>query len=420
MWSRVALQFPRRGPRYLAFLALCFIAYWPAFDNGFISDDYTVLDTVETWRQDFTYLFKVPPEPFRLTSYALLRLLNRIFGYNATPYYVATALVHFVNVLLLGSLVSQLAGSRAGALAALLFAVLQNPNEAVMWLAASHELILGFCALVSLLLWIKKRFTWGLLFFAFAIFSKESGVAIAFLLPVTEWWGSKKIGFRREYAYLTLALATFAALFLYTAPGNFMIRDGTYTLGLHGGWVLVKSLHKLCFPWLYLAFIVAALRRWFPEISTVGPAFAWMVLALSPYVFLTYQNHVPSRHMYLASMGLVSLLAIMISRWESKRWSLIFVLAFVLVNISYLWFRKDAQFEERAAPTERLVEEMRRLPPQPVLVQSFPLNPWFAKLSARVVPGWKPDLVNVNEFCVPCVGYPRLVWNEDEQKYFIR
>jgi len=70
-----------------------------------------------------------------------------------------------------------------------------------------------------------------------------------------------------------------------------------------------------------------------------------MVLALSPYVFLTYQNHVPSRHMYLASMGLVSLLAIMISRWESKQWALIFVLAYFGYNVFYAFVREQKVFD---------------------------------------------------------------------------
>ena len=72
-WSLVLL---------LAGLALA--AYWPAFDNHFISDDYVILERLNSGGLNPAFLFEIPPENFRLTSYAAFGLLKGIFGYHTS------------------------------------------------------------------------------------------------------------------------------------------------------------------------------------------------------------------------------------------------------------------------------------------------------------------------------------------------
>ena len=116
----------------LLLAGLGFTAYWPTLNNNFISDDYVILERVNTGGLTFVFLFEIPPENFRLTSYVAFRLLKGIFGYRSEFFYVFTILVHVVNALLLWKLISLITGrAGTGLLAAVLFVTVQNPMEAV-------------------------------------------------------------------------------------------------------------------------------------------------------------------------------------------------------------------------------------------------------------------------------------------------
>ncbi len=117
----------------LLLAGLGFAAYWPALDNNFISDDYVMLERVNTGGLTFAFLFEIPPENFRLTTYVVFRLLKGIFGYRSEFFYAFMILVHVVNGLILWKLISLITGRPGmGLLAAVLFVTVQNPQEAVM------------------------------------------------------------------------------------------------------------------------------------------------------------------------------------------------------------------------------------------------------------------------------------------------
>ena len=250
-----------------------------------------------------------------------------------------------------------------------------------------------------------------------ALFSKESAPVVLLLVPLVEFWHSRRGPPKQEYCYFLLATLIWGGLFIYTAPANHHIAHGFYNFGTHTLAVLVKSLHRLAFPWLYLALLMTIRRHRFWPRDAMAVTLAWMGMALLPYVFLTYQDHVPSRNTYLASMGLVTTLGILIQTESRIRLQRTFVAAFLAVNIGYVWFVKDAQFETRAAPTSELVKELRSRSPGLLLVMDFPANPWMAKLTSRMVPGWQPESIIVNkpeETCPDCV---KLLLDSKRQEY---
>src|SRR5437867_10747142 len=81
----------------------------------------------------------------------------------------------------------------------------------------------------------------------------------------------------------------------------------------------------------------------------------WVVVPILPYSFLTYSPYIPSRQLYMSSMVLVSVLAYLIRQCRQPRIQLALVIAFIAYNISYMWIRKDPEFESRAAPTTELL-----------------------------------------------------------------
>lgn len=401
----------------VALLAAAFVAYWPAIDNHFISDDYVILDRVEILKRKPLFLLEIPPDTFRATSYFSFGLLKKIFGYRSQYFYVFNILLHAANsVLFWRFLVLVTARPVIAALAALLFATVQNPQEAVFWLTAMNETLVGLCVLLTLLLWIKGRIVWSVLLYILALFSKESAVVVLFLLPMVEVWDTGKFAHRREYACFLGVTLAFVLLFAYTSSANPMLTNSIYVLGPHSLAVLAHSLHKLAFPWLYLAAILSIASRQRPARATAS-GLLWMLLGLLPYVSLTYQNHVPSRHLYMSSMGLALTLALLVGAMKPLWLQRVFLAAFVAINVGYIWLAKDPQYERRAAVTSRLVERLQSRRPAPLLIVNFPSNIWIAKLTTQLVPGWRPEIVRVNEPAQRCRECWKLRWDPQQNTY---
>ncbi len=383
----------RSAPIVLLLGALCLVAYWPAFDNRFISDDYVLLERVESWRADYLYLFSIPPEHFRTSTYAAFLSLKAVFGYHSGAYYAGSVLLHFLNTLLLWKLVGRLTDNATVAvLSAVFFASFQDPQEAVMWLAAMNELLLGLFLLATLILWREGRFFWSAACYCGAIFSKESAPLVLVLIPMIELCTSRRFRLGRRHLLLLVPTVFATALFVWGASENSLIQSGAYSLRAHSLLVWMKTFGRLAFPWLLLAVAISFVRqRW--SFLSWWPLLIWIGAALGPYVFLTYRGHLPSRQLYVASMGVAFLLALLVERWSSPLLAKTFVAAFLLGNIFYLWIVKDPQYEARAAPSAALIEELKNRHPVCLAVRDFPENPWIGKLTTRLVPGWRPDLL---------------------------
>ena len=114
------------------------IAYAPALNNGFIADDYVILQRIDLMKVQPLYLFRVPPENFRIVSYAVFGFLKSLAGYDARFFYAVSIAIHVANVALFWRFLAfVLKDEFVSRTAAVLFAVFQAPQEAVMWLAAT-------------------------------------------------------------------------------------------------------------------------------------------------------------------------------------------------------------------------------------------------------------------------------------------
>ena len=402
----------------LTLAGLCAIAYLPAVNNGFISDDYVILERVRVWGTDFSFVFQLSPERFRITSYLAFGMLKWLFGYHAPGFYAFAILLHFLNSALVWRFLSLMTGSpRVAVLGAMIFCVGQSPQEAMMWLAGMNEALLAFFLLVALLFWIRKEFLWSSVACLAALFSKESGIVILLFLPLTIFAAVRRLFRQWHFLYIAIPSLIFSVLFILSISSNVLVGQGLYALGAHGLLVWLKSIHRLLFPWFYIVILLWLVTRegkW-PSGATTG--LAWMTAALLPYIFLTYQDHVPSRHTYLASIGFAWALAVLAEEIRIPRLRAAFIVAFLAVNIGYLWVVKDRQYQERAAPTARLIEQFRSHTPGPTLVDGFPLNPWIAKMTTRLVAGWDPQMVRVNEPAAACPGCLKLRWDPKAEKY---
>lgn len=401
----------------LLLAGLCLVAYLPAFNNGFISDDYVILGRLDPLRHDLLYLFAMPPECFRFTSYVCFGILRFLFSYHSVAYYAFNLLLHLINSILLWKLLTRITRSpQIAYLGAALFASAQGHQEAIMWLAAMNETLLGMGFLAFWLLWERGSAVWSGLIYAASLFSKESALVFVGLISLLEVRARGGIRFRGKYLVILVISAAFVALFLSVTADNFMLSHGSYSLSFHAVPVFLLSLHRLLFPWVYLAIVFHLVQH--GKIIALKSA-AWGVgfaaIALLPYIFLTYQNHVTSRQEYLASMGIAWSLAILVQDLGRPLVRRSFISLFIVANIGYIWI-KDRQFEQRAAPTNRLIDQLKAHRPQDLAIIDFPANGWIAINTTRLVSGWRPEMIHVNPNA-PGSNWLTLRWDPRNEKY---
>jgi hypothetical protein len=398
---------------------LAIAAYAPALNNGFIADDYVILQRIGLMKAEPLYLLHVPPENFRFVSYLVFAFCKMIAGYDARLFYAVNIALHLANIALLRYLLMLVTGDDFVAnTAALLFAVFQAPQEAVMWLAAMNETTLAFFTFVALIMWWQKRYFLAAAAYALALFSKESGIIV---LLVISLWELKQRQWKpfRAYTFLLIPTGIFSAVFLWTMSRNFMVANHLYALGPNAILVLLVTLHRLIWPWFYILLFLVWLRtreRFSPRSFPIY--LACVLLPMLPYMFITYQNSLQSRQLYLASAVLMIVFALLLKPLRGTVCLPLFIVAFVGFNVGYLWVRKDGQFEDRAAPTTQLVEALRVHMPQPTLVLNFAYPyPAIAQAAALAVPGWAPKLIQVGESPTQCGGCLALRWNPGSKRY---
>ena len=201
-----------------------------------------------------------------------------------------------------------------------------------------------------------------------------------------------------------------------------MVANRFYAVGPHALLVLLITLHRLIWPWFYILLLMVWLHlrkvKQAKELRHIPLYLACVLLPMLPYMFITYQNALLSRQLYLASAVLMTIFAMLLQRLRGTALLSLFVVVFVGFNIGYLWVRKDGQFEERAAPTTQLVAALRGRMPQPVLVDGFAYPyPGIAQAAALAVPGWTPEMIHVGGSSTPCPGCLTLRWNARNKTY---
>ena len=403
-------------------LALCCllaaVAYSPILNNGFIADDWVILQRIEILKTQPFHLYQVAPENFRSVSYVIFGILKAFAGYRAWVFYAINIGLHLANIVLLFRFLRiVLKDEITIRLAVLLFAVFQAPQEAVMWLAAMNETTLFFFTLLVLLFWSRKRHAAAALAYSMALFSKESAIIIpAFVLLLDLYMQRKPVW--QTYILLAIPSTCFLVIFVLTATHNFLLATGAYSIGPGAILVVAKTLHRLLWPWFYIFLILTwVTTRRIPSLPRVGWYLFGMIVTMLPYMFIAYQTSMPSRQLYLASAVLATLFASLLRPLYPRPVLSIAVVSFVVFNVGYLSIRKDGQFEDRAAPTTELINVLRQHSPQKTVITNFPYPyPQIATASALAVPGWA-GLVLVGEPVANCTDCLQLRWNSHKRQY---
>jgi hypothetical protein len=386
---------------------LSVVPYLTVLQQPFISDDYLQIalgrqyGAVEGWSS----LAADPLYRARSTSLVLTYWTERLFGFSPLPFYLSALIIHVLNTWLVVLLTTRLGmGRRMALCAAAFFAVYEGHQEAVMWYAALPELLVFTFSLATLLLWSRwlaaerRRpllYAATLLAFVLALLSKEPGVAVAPLLAVLSW------NQRRAWPWIAPFALLAAGYFGITYAGRDThqhFSDGTFSVQAPVVLTILNSLGSLVWFWGLLSLVALVVWRRLRDSRVVLLALAWIVITFLPYSFLTYMPRVPSRHTYLASVGLAWIVAAAFlafqRRFQGARPRLVYALVAILVlhNIGYILIKKRAQFLDRAEPTEALVE-LARTAQGPIHVRCFPYNAEAARLAVEMRLGRPHELI---------------------------
>jgi len=185
-------QWPIVRPFWIVVLVLATlvaIGYAPAINNGFIADDYVIMQRTEILKTDLGYLFSVVPENFRATSYAVFSTIRSFAGYDSRWFYLFTIALHIINCILFYKLLRHIdETTNSPFVAAILFTVFQAPQEAVMWLAAMNEELQAFFILMAMLLWDRqdrRHLVFSVICFSLALVSKVHQLSASLAEPAT-------------------------------------------------------------------------------------------------------------------------------------------------------------------------------------------------------------------------------------------
>ncbi len=385
------------GIRLWALAALCVLAYAPFLGLPLFEDDYPNIAQALELSSPLAALAN-PIFRVRATfSWAIL-VLHGAFQMNPVAYHLASLLVHILNTWLVYWALSSLPAARSAAIwAAGFFAVHEGHQEAVAWFSGLAELFQFLFGGLALLLWIRRRryLASSLACFALALVSKES--AVVFLA----FFGLALIGRWKRWPellpYAALAALAIAAI-LATRAYSFRFSDGSFSLHAPFWITWPRGMARLLWFWGWIAAAILAFGwRANKHRVTIWAALAWMGIGLLPYSFLTYSTQIPSRQTYLASAGLAALFGLAMAQlWANgprarQVAGLVAVIA-LLHNVGYLWYRKRAQFVERAQPTEQLIAAGRRMG-GPIRIRCFPLARITAEAALELDADLAPDQI---------------------------
>ena len=356
-------------------MLLATLTYVPFLSLPPLPDDYLVAEKAEQYGHPSGWgaLFADSLYRCRATSMVVTAAVLETFGFSIVAFNVASLVGHAVNVLLIYLLGTMpWIGWRISAVAALVFAVRERHHEAVVWMSALPEImVLGF-VLAAVLAWGQwlrtSRTVWlaatGVAFIL-ALFSKESGVVLAAILPALAWIERRdaRLSLAAGAVFGTAAVLYFGAS-LIGSRDNQHFHDGTFALQLGFLRVLGASMARDLWIWGGLSLLVLLWTGFREQRRLLGFAAFWLVVGLIPYSFLTYMPRIPSRHHYVASVGTAMLASVafwLVCHLARRRpvWVAVLPAVFIAHQWGYLWVAKKRQFDDRARPIEMLLNVVR-------------------------------------------------------------
>ncbi|MDZ4756755.1 MAG: tetratricopeptide repeat protein [Bacteroidota bacterium] len=219
-----------------------FILYYNTFTNGFVLDDLSAVQQNEQVQKGIKAIPEILTTPYhygydhkdgglyRPMSVALLAIEKSMFGNQAKPFHIFQTLLYMLSCAIVLLACRRLLKNKLAALFVSLFFVFNPVHTEVVANIKSLDEILGLLGFsISLLYFIKyldnhkkQNLYFSLLGFLFALFSKESTLALLPVFPLLVWMREGfhiKSIFKQTYLYI-IPVAIFIVCFVSFTNSN--------------------------------------------------------------------------------------------------------------------------------------------------------------------------------------------------------
>ena len=188
-----------------AILILTIVAYWPAFDNGFVNlDDDRYVENNQMIRHFdlgvlFTTYWMGNYHPLVMLVYTLI---YKVALLDPQIYHLVNICIHLINTTLVLFVIMELSGIfEIAFVVCLLFGIHPIHVESVAWVSELKDLMYTGFFLASLFYYLKfvkgdfkrKYFIFSFLFFGLSLLSKGMGVSLAVVLILVDYFKGRKI-----------------------------------------------------------------------------------------------------------------------------------------------------------------------------------------------------------------------------------
>ncbi|MBI5649819.1 MAG: glycosyltransferase family 39 protein [Chloroflexi bacterium] len=324
----------------VAILAVTIMAYLPALNLTFISDDWSYFGTLSRLgATDYLTAVLNPFGPYLLNSYRPFQGLLYVmtyggFGFNPVAFHAVNLAMHFVNALLVSMICWQIArNARLALIAGLFYASLPAYSLTVMLINAPDVLATTFYLLAT---WLWARYLrhgkardarLTLIVFGFGLLTKE----IALTLPATLFLLDRLIvraplkwtDLVRRYLGLALIAGVYLAFVRLIMPANPLYQTYRPALGWHVitnaipylSWLIVPWRIEIPNPQIWVALASGAYLLILLRTKNRVLAFFGIEAILGMLHVLSFQWQVfDARHLYLAGVVPAVLLALIVER----------------------------------------------------------------------------------------------------------
>jgi tetratricopeptide (TPR) repeat protein len=336
-----------------ALLFVVVLIYLPSTRFSLVYDDHEQLEMnprLAAWNEVpgyfSTHLWAHSPlqaaNYYRPLSLILFRLEYALLGPPAPKWHYASLTLHLVAIVSLILLAQKLVGSFKAALAAaVLFALHPVQTETVVWISSGPDILVAIFLMLSLYFYAARKGPvsfLSVLFAALAVFTKEAGITAAALVFTYEWIHSRfKNAALAIFPYGVVALLYVAARInaigtvTSALPPDITLKATIFTLpkvlaiyALHLIWPFGLSpsyevaIESRVWP-LMLAIAALLGLIWLVRRCSANARFgaAWAAITLAPSLslgYLTRGDFTHDRYLYLPSVGLAILVAVLCAR----------------------------------------------------------------------------------------------------------
>jgi hypothetical protein len=373
---------PKHWHILLAVLAATFIAYGRTLSFDFVYDDFSQIVTnpaVHSWKYLPEYFTKnvwaevypgVQGNYYRPVFLLWCRINDALFGNQAGMWHLTAVLAHLVVTALVYFLVLRLVRDRLTAgMASLIFGLHPAHIEAVAWVSAVTEPLLGVFVLSSFLCFLRWRdgghgagkwLGFALFLYGLGMLEKETALVLPAVIGVYEWIGGNhdtnaaEEGFYRRarrsiqasipfllltVPYLVVRIVVLKGFshvrnpipwlwMFYTWPSLiwFWVGHLVVPVGLGSSYELATVEHpgmmNFVLPAAALAGVALLLGWWAKRSQLVAFGAAWIVLPLVPllnFAIFPHDDFAHDRYLYLPSVGLAILVALALRNVGGRR-----------------------------------------------------------------------------------------------------